>query len=105
MNKEIIPIARIAQSNRSQFLTSPQGHRSRSQIVTLPPVPIYRTRRGHVGKLGSSGNSTEPHLHFHVCDSNDPLISAGIPVNFSNVTIQWADVPRPIQSGDVVIAK
>jgi hypothetical protein len=30
---------------------------------------------------------------------------AGIPVNFSNVTIQWADLPRPIQSGDVVTAK
>jgi hypothetical protein len=58
-----------------------------------------------LGKLGSSGNSTEPHLHFHVCDNPDPLLSAGIPVNFSNITIQWADVPRPIQSGDVIIAK
>jgi murein DD-endopeptidase MepM/ murein hydrolase activator NlpD len=58
-----------------------------------------------IGKLGSSGNSTEPHLHFHVSDSADPLMSAGIPVNFSNVTIQWADLPRPIQSGDVVIVK
>jgi hypothetical protein len=58
-----------------------------------------------IAKLGSSGNSTEPHLHFHVCNKPDPLMCAGIPVNFSNVTIQWADLPRPIQGGDIVIAK
>lgn len=87
------------------------GNSEYSLYAHLQPgsVPVHvgdRVKAGEViGKLGSSGNSTEPHLHFHVCDKPDPLMCAGIPVNFSNVTIMWADLPRPIQSGDVVIAK
>ena len=27
-----------------------------------------------LAKLGDSGNSTEPHLHFHICDGPDPLL-------------------------------
>jgi murein DD-endopeptidase MepM/ murein hydrolase activator NlpD len=57
-----------------------------------------------LGKLGSSGNSTEPHLHFQVCDAADPLMCAGIPVQFHNATLPFADYPRPMQSGDVVVA-
>ena len=58
-----------------------------------------------IGKLGSSGNSTEPHLHWQLTDQAESLMAVGIPVNFTNITIQWADVPRPLQSGDLVIAK
>ena len=32
-----------------------------------------------VGRLGNSGNSDAPHLHFHVGDANAPLGSEGIP--------------------------
>jgi murein DD-endopeptidase MepM/ murein hydrolase activator NlpD len=61
--------------------------------------------RARLGKLGSSGNSTEPHLHFQVCDAADPLMCAGIPVVFQNIELPYADYPRPLQSGDAVIAE
>ncbi len=39
-----------------------------------------RVRRGQViGLLGNSGNSTEPHLHFHMMDGRSPLGSEGLP--------------------------
>jgi hypothetical protein len=39
-----------------------------------------RVRRGQVlGLVGNSGNSTEPHLHFHISDSPSPLGSEGVP--------------------------
>ncbi|HKD81856.1 MAG TPA: M23 family metallopeptidase [Candidatus Angelobacter sp.] len=32
-----------------------------------------------LGLVGNSGNSTEPHLHFHLSNANSPLGSEGIP--------------------------
>lgn len=47
-----------------------------------------------IGKLGSSGNSGAPHLHFHVCDgvgpSQDPgnaMFCDGLPFVFSSFTL------------------
>jgi murein DD-endopeptidase MepM/ murein hydrolase activator NlpD len=58
-----------------------------------------------IGRLGSSGNSTEPHLHFQVCDGPQPLACAGIPVEFAGVRLPFADYPRALQSGDMVVAE
>lgn len=39
-----------------------------------------RVKKGQqVGSLGNSGNSTAPHLHFHMGDKNSPLGSEGLP--------------------------
>jgi hypothetical protein len=39
-----------------------------------------RVKRGQVvGLVGNSGNSTEPHLHFHIADGTTPLQSEGLP--------------------------
>lgn len=39
-----------------------------------------KIKRGQViGLVGNSGNSTEPHLHFHMSDGNSALGSEGVP--------------------------
>jgi murein DD-endopeptidase MepM/ murein hydrolase activator NlpD len=43
-----------------------------------------KVRRGQVvGLVGNSGNSTEPHLHFHVSNASSPLGSEGLPYQLS----------------------
>jgi murein DD-endopeptidase len=48
-----------------------------------------KVTRGQVlGLLGNTGNSTEPHLHFHICSANSDLGSEGLPYAFTSFEVQ-----------------
>lgn len=51
--------------------------------------PGERVRRGQVlGRVGNTGNSTEPHLHFHVSNGPSPLFSDGLPYVFERFELE-----------------
>ena len=60
-----------------------------------------KVERGQpIGRIGQTGNSEAPHLHFQVTDGPDPLYSRGLPVVFDNVRVEilgYAD--RPLHGG------
>lgn len=88
------------------------GGEEYSQYLHLKPgsvrvQPGDQVRRGQpIGQIGHSGNSTEPHLHFQLTDGPDPMASRGLPIVFSNVTVEgWEYENVPLQTGWIVTTK
>src|SRR5262249_44580608 len=65
-----------------------------------------QVRRGQVlGLVGNSGNSTEPHLHFHISDANSPLGSEGLPYVFESFEQQGQGWGWKAASKDAAVEK
>ncbi|MCE5289371.1 MAG: M23 family metallopeptidase [Nocardiaceae bacterium] len=51
-----------------------------------------------IGKVGNSGNSDAPHLHFHVMDGPDPLASNGLPFVIDDFTLEAQLTPQSLDT-------
>lgn len=79
------------------------AHLAEGSVAVKPGDEVKRGQR--IAKAGQTGNSTEPHLHFGIADSSDPLYGRSLPVRFSGVTT--VDGPQPpvyVQSGWIIDA-
>lgn len=65
------------------------AHLERGSVAVEPGDRVERGQQ--VARCGNSGNSTEPHLHFHVQDHPNFFLGAGLPVRFQDVE---TDHPR-----------
>jgi murein DD-endopeptidase MepM/ murein hydrolase activator NlpD len=51
-----------------------------------------------LGACGNSGNTTEPHLHFHLQDGPIPFQASGLPVTF----VDYVSNGQPVAEGSPV---
>jgi hypothetical protein len=54
-----------------------------------------------VGKVGNSGNTSEPHLHVHLQDAPPPELGEGIPLYFYDYRVNGQYVERGMPTGGV----
>ncbi len=86
-------IEMTAKDIRGNFILIKHAEKEYGFIGHLQPNSIIveigqKVKQGEIiAKCGNSGNSSEPHIHFHLQDGLSFFMSAGIPISFQNICV------------------
>jgi hypothetical protein len=105
------PAAQTEETSGGNYVTVDLGHGRFAFYAHLKPNTVRvkqgeRVRRGQVlGKLGNSGNSDAPHLHFQISDAGKPGQGEGLPFVFESFELLGTtDMLAALQLGDKQIS-
>jgi murein DD-endopeptidase MepM/ murein hydrolase activator NlpD len=71
-----------------------------AQTGSIKVSPGDKVSKGQqLANVGHSGNSTAPHLHFHLMDHQDPREAQGIPCYFRHYEVFHEGAWRQVQNG------
>ena len=87
------PMEIMAKDIRGNYILMEHAEKEFGFVGHLQPQSItvkigQKVRQGEViAKCGNSGNTSEPHLHFHLQDGISFFTSAGIPITFQHIMV------------------
>lgn len=78
---------------RGNYIMLKHNDNEYSTIAHIMPKSILvavgqKVKQGEIiARCGNSGNSSEPHIHFQIQDGKNFFAAAGLPIQFSDITI------------------
>jgi len=73
------------------------AHLQNGSIKVRPGEKVKKSQI--LANVGHSGNSTAPHLHFHIMDNVDLLHAKGVPCVFEKYELFQEDQWKPVEKG------
>jgi hypothetical protein len=73
------------------------AHLQPQSIAVAPGDPIVAGQV--IGRVGNSGNSSEPHVHLHLQTTPTPYLGEGIPFFFHGFRVQGVEMTRGMPHG------
>jgi hypothetical protein len=82
-----------AKDIRGNYIMLKHNENEYSTIAHIMPKSILvaagqKVKQGEIiARCGNSGNTSEPHIHFQIQDGKNFFASAGLPIQFNDITI------------------